>query len=141
MNSLSLPPSKTNMGPISIITIPHADQRYKTVGDWFYEVRDGKETLVIKVSILPSWKYEFLVALHELVEAILCVFNGIGVDQIDAFDKAFEAARVEGNTDEPGDALESPYRPYHCIATGIERIVAALLGVCWKSYETAINSL
>lgn len=129
------------MRPIHIHTIPHTAQRYSTVGDWFYKMIDGQETLVIHVSTMASWKYEFLVALHELVEATLCEFNGIGVDQIDAFDKAFEAKRAAGNTDEPGDDPAAPYRPYHCVATGIERIVAALLGVCWKTYEDHLNSL
>jgi hypothetical protein len=53
---------------IVIETIPHLDQRYKTCGDWFYEGED----LHIKVSDLKDWKKEATIAVHELVEAILC---------------------------------------------------------------------
>ena len=54
---------------------------------------------------------------------------------------AFEKARKKGNEDEPGDDPRAPYVVQHCIATGVERILAALLGVSWKRYEEAINRL
>lgn len=123
---------------VVIETIPHESQRYPTVGDWYYE-EDG--TLRIKVSELSDWRYVTLVALHELCEERMCKQDGVTQAQVDAFDKQFEANRPEGNLDEPGDDTEAPYRKQHGIATGIERIMAAELGVDWNKYAAELESL
>lgn len=123
---------------IIIETIPHEQQRYTTVGDWFYEP-DG--TLRIKVSQLPDHRREVLVAVHELVEVLLCKEQGVSQQDVDEFDLAFEQARLEGNEDEPGDLTDAPYRKQHCFATGIERLLAAELGVDWKAYEEELCAL
>ena len=123
---------------IIIKTIPHQNHRYETVGDWWFN-RDGD--LEVRVSKMGNWRYESLVALHELVEVLLCKHERISTASVDAFDIAFEKKRNAGNTDEPGDDAKSPYRIQHGIATGVERIVAALLGVDWNKYEAKINSL
>ena len=48
--------------------------------------------------------YEFLLALHELVEAMLCAETGVSQAAVDAFDKAYEAKRPPADKDsEPGD--------------------------------------
>lgn len=121
-----------------LFVVPHSLQRYETVGDWEIN-RNGK--LKITVSELGNEKYEKLVALHELVEVILCEAAGITDGQVTDFDKAFEARREEGNTDEPGDDPHSPYRHEHRIATIVEMIVADALGVDWRDYEEKINAL
>jgi hypothetical protein len=123
---------------IVIDTTPHADQRYPTVGDWWVE-DDG--TWHIRVSDMGDWRYELLVALHELVEFAICQHEKVSEQEITAFDVAFEKRRPEGNVDEPGDEPAAPYQREHCIATGVERIVAALLGVKWKEYDEKVNSL
>jgi hypothetical protein len=123
---------------IDIQTIPHHDQRYETVGDWFYSP-DGR--LHIRVSELDNWRFEACIAIHELVECVLCRYTGITEAEVDEFDKAFEANRDEDNTDEPGDDSNAPYRTQHCIATGVERVVAALLNVDWSTYDEAVNAL
>jgi hypothetical protein len=122
---------------ISIQTIDHKNHRYPTVGDWYQ--RDG--VLYIKVSKMADWRYEFLVALHELIEVMLCRHDGVTEKSVDRFDIRFEKNRKKGNEDEPGDDPRAPYVRQHCIATGVERIVAALLGVSWKKYGDAINAL
>lgn len=123
---------------IIIETIPHDQHRYTTVGDWFYEP-DG--TLRIKVSQLSDWRREALIAVHELVEVLLCRHDGVTTEDVDAFDKAFEHAREPGNEDEPGDSPAAPYVNQHCVATGIERILAAALDVQWKPYEQELCDL
>ncbi len=123
---------------IIIESIPHEEHRYTTVGDWFYDA-DG--TLRIKVSKLSDWRYEALVAIHELVEVMLCKQAGITVAETDKFDKEFEAKRTEDNDEEPGDQPEAPYVRQHCIATGIERLLAAELGVNWKPYDKELIDL
>lgn len=76
-----------------------------------------------------------LVAVHELIEMTLCYVSDIPQGIVDEFDLHYEG---EG---EPGDDLNAPYHKQHCIATGIERILAACMGVKWAEYERAINSL
>jgi len=134
---------------IVIETIPHQDQRYPTCGDWFYGP-DG--TLHIKVTQLSDWRHEALIAVHELVEVLCCKHRGISQEQVDAFDMAYEAKRDNKLKDpeypeeakwiltaeEPGDHTDAPYRSEHCAATGVERMLAALMEVPWSLYENEI---
>lgn len=122
---------------IIIEIIPHSEQRYPTCGDW----QDNGEIIKIKVSDSGNWKFNALVAVHELCEVLDCRQWGVTDALVDLFDKDFEASRPEGNTDEPGDSPHAPYRKQHFFATNIERQVAAELEVDWKEYEEAINSL
>lgn len=116
---------------IEIKTIPHEQQRYPTVGDWFY---DG-DKLVINVSDLGSWRKNLLVAIHELVEASLCASRGITQEQVDKFDESFDG---DG---EPGDSPDAPYRREHFFATNIERLLCAELGIDWAEYDQQVEEL
>lgn len=122
---------------IVIETIPHKKQRYPTVGDWYTR----KGVLHIRVSQMSDWRYELLVALHELVEVSLCKHRGITEAETDAFDIAFEKARKPGNEDEPGDDPKAPYRKEHFFATSVERLMAAELNVDWNKYDREIYDL
>lgn len=121
---------------IIIETVPHAAQRYETVGDYW---TDAEGTQHIRVSALGNEDYEFLVALHELVEARLCAKRGITDEAITAFDVAYEAARGADDISEPGDDPAAPYQAEHCIATGIERMICAAIGVKWADYDKAVQ--
>lgn len=123
---------------VKIEIIPHDQQRYPTVGDWFF---DENGDLTIKVSKLSDWRREMLIAVHELAEVLICKQQGITQESVDAFDKEYEANRTEDNLNEPGDEPTAPYVKQHCIATGIERILAAELGVSWKEYEEELEQL
>lgn len=124
-----------NIKKISIEFIPHKEQRYPTIGDWFF--RDNE--LVIRVSDLHNWKYNAAIAVHELVEVLLCASDGVEQLAVDNFDTAFEMNRETGNYDEPGDDPEAPYHRQHGIATGIERVLIAQFGENWKQYEKRVN--
>jgi len=123
---------------VTIETIPHGEHRYATVGDWFFDP-DGN--LTIRVSKLSDWRREMLIAVHELVEVLICKHRGISQESVDRFDKEFEATRHPDNEDEPGDDPAAPYVKEHCIATAVERLLCAELGVSWKEYEAELNSL
>ncbi len=125
------------MRPILIQSIPHANQRYETVGDY---IETGGVTK-ITVSEMPDTRYELLVAIHELIEKTLVDAHGIRVADIDAFDRAFEEARPEGDESEPGDAPNAPYRCEHRFATRIERLLAKALGVDWNIYDRVVVGL
>jgi hypothetical protein len=124
---------------IDVKIIPHNQQRYETVGDWYFNPDNNR--LTIRVSSMRNKLYEFLVAFHEQAEAMLCLERGICEKEITLFDKHFEARRAQGNTDEPGDDPRAPYRKEHFFATSVERLMAAELGVDWRKYEEAVNSL
>jgi hypothetical protein len=119
---------------ISILTQPHTLQRYNTVGDWFTDRNTGQVRIL--VSELGSWRYELLVAVHELIEAFLCMHDEVAEESVTQFDKLFVV-----RDSEPGDSPNAPYQKQHCLATGIERILAACLGVKWIYYEDAIEKL
>ncbi len=124
---------------INIETIPHAEHRYAgTCGDWWF---DDARNLQIRVSDMGNWKYESLVAFHELAEVLLCKDRGITVEEVDAFDKAFEANRQPDDNSEPGDDPTCPCRKEHFFATTVERALSAELGVDWTEYDYAVMAL
>lgn len=123
-------------------SIPHNQHRYITVGDFFYDNDDETKPLHIRVSQMSDPRYEFLVQVHEFIEAHLCRFAGIKEPEIKAFDEAYEAKRpADDLTSEPGFDAMAPYRRQHTIATGIETMLAAELGVDWNAYAKEVESL
>lgn len=123
---------------IRITTIPHAEQRYPTVGD-FLTSADG--TLNVRISEMSDWRREFLVALHELVECMWARHNGVTEADIDAFDIAYEQKRQDGDESEPGNDPACPVYAGHQLATVIERLMAHELGVDWQDYDREVTDL
>jgi|SRR5215469_1558713 len=118
-----------------IEAIHHAGQRYNTVGDWWSPYPNR---LNIRVSALGNEEYEFLIAVHELVEAMLCRFHSIEERDVDAFDKSFQS---HDDISEPGDDPLAPYHREHAFALSIEKLLAQELGVDWDHYEAALAAL
>jgi hypothetical protein len=124
---------------IRIETVPSEEQRYPTIGDYWDEPDGTRE---VRVTDMGDPRYEFLVAVHELVELMLCAERGIAEPEIMAFDVAFEEERdrgLHGPDDEPGDDPRAPYRREHRFAENIERLVAHELGVDWEAYGEAVQ--
>lgn len=119
-------------------TIPHEHHRYPTVGDYWYPTPEQME---VRVSDMQNENYEFLVLIHELIEAHLCRQRGISERSITDFDVQFEIARAYDNIDEPGDSPDAPYQKEHQFATKIERQVAEELGVDWEAYDNTVVNL
>jgi hypothetical protein len=127
---------------IDVKVVPHKEQRYETVGDWVFNADNSR--LTIRVSDMGNWKYNMLVALHEQIEALLCLDRKINEKEITKFDIIYEAKRAQGYIDfqgEPGDHKDAPYRKEHFCATTIERQLAAELGVDWEEYDEAVMAL
>ena len=124
---------------ISIKTIPHELQRYDTCGDWVWTDAGDLE---ITVSSTNNWKYEALVAVHELIEVLLCHDRGISQQVVDDFDMSYERDIEEfGYDDEPGNEKDAPYHKEHKVATKVEKILAKELKVNWKEYDDHLNNL
>jgi len=117
---------------ISVITVPHNQQQYDTVGNWSIE---NEMDWVVSVSRMSDWRHEFLVAVHEIIEMGLCKHAGVTTDEVTRFDSQFQG---EG---EPGDDPKAPYVKQHNIATAVERILAGMLDIKWTEYEDAIRKL
>jgi hypothetical protein len=117
---------------VTIDLVEHTEQRYDTVGDW--EVTPGN-TLKISVSHLGNHNMQVLVAVHELVEAILCFHRGVLPADVDKFDINFDGKG------EPGDDPQAPYHREHVFATQVEQMLAQELGVDWDVYERRIDAL
>jgi hypothetical protein len=114
---------------ITITTIPKESHRYDTVGDW--QIKNGN--IDIKVTDLKDVDYNFLLGLHELIEAYLCQRYGVTDEQVTAWDKAHPDI-------EPGDHPGAPYFEQHMFATKIEKLVAKRLNVKWKDYGKAVEN-
>ena len=114
---------------IGIQFVPGALQRYATVGDWYYEPNGD---LTIKVSNddadFPTHDVQILVALHELVEVLLCRKRGITQAQVDEWDFGKAEYAAEYGL-ELGDMEGAPYRKEHRFAMLIEHLMAHEMGV------------
>src|SRR6266496_3210353 len=120
----------------TIVDIKHDQQRYNTIGDWIY---DDKGNLLITVSRMNNWKYEFLIAFHEQIESALCKARGISQEDVDNFDMEFESRRQDGDFSEPGDSQLAPYHKEHMIASVMERAMAIELDVEWEEYDKTVS--
>jgi hypothetical protein len=103
--------------------IPHAEQRYDTLGDYWTD-KDG--TLQFRVSDLGDWRYNFSVLLHEFVEFHLLLHKGVPEPDVLAFDLAVEPGSKYA--DDPGFDPKAPYHLEHVLADTLERLISIPLG-------------
>lgn len=106
------------------------EMRYRTVGDWF---DSGDGALTIEVADTGNWKYNILVAIHELCEVVQCVDKGITQKSVDKFDFAHQ------DDEDPGSHPKAPYHDQHMNAMGIEMLLSVALGLKWRSYEECLD--
>lgn len=91
----------------------------------------------------------FLVAVHEWIECHLAMRRGVTVQQVDDFDIAYEKAHRKGGTlegerldeSEPGDDPKCPVFKEHGLATGIETILCAEMGIPWSVHNSTVEAL
>ena len=128
---------------IQIELIPQSQHRYEgTVGDWWIDA-DG--VLQIRASEMENRLHSTLVALHEVVEALVVGIQKTRqlsvpqwlVESVDVFDKQY----IEDEEDEPGYSADAPYYEAHMIASTIEHLVAMLLKIDYNIYESAVDSI
>ena len=129
------------MKTIIIKSIPHAQQEYPTVGNYWIDFLGRRQ---IAVSSMKDWRYELLVAVHELIEVSLVEKRSISERKITEFDIKFEEERAKGKhtkTAEPGDDKKAPYYKEHQFATKVEKMLAKELGVNWAYYDKYVGEL
>lgn len=129
---------------ITVDAIPHNRQRYPTWGDW--KTNLSTRQLAVKMSSLSDWRYLYLGAIHEIVEATVCMHKKITQNMVDKFDFDYEARRVMGKertmcgcpiTNDPGSDVHAPYFDAHEFAEEVEYKLAKLLDVDRKVYNAA----
>lgn len=133
------PPSLEAVKTVTIKTIPHDKHRYPTVGDWLWNPETGE--LVVLVSKTDDWREAMAVGVHEVVEALCCVQDGVNPLRVDSFDIDYEEHRKPGDDSEPGDDPIAPYYSQHQTATNMEHILATALGLHWDSYNENLGDL
>jgi len=138
----------------NIKIIPNASQRYETVGDYwekhqqlieirvsdFTEVCASSEAGTVFVNseaVKKAESFEFLVAIHELVEAFLARRDGIDFKKIDEFD--LKHVLSEQAESEPGEQEDCPYKEQHIKATLVEQYLAQIIAVNWEEYSEAVQ--
>lgn len=102
-------------------------------GDW----RVVDDELHIAVAAETMDDEAFLIALHEMIEAKLCLKHGVDQAAVDRFDEKFEVERnlrLHSDDAEPGDDPRAPYRKEHRAAMLVEHLTAQFLGL--DSYGT-----
>lgn len=146
-----------------VYTTPASAMRYPTVGDWQMREDPEAQAYVGEVTVAdlsdpqhPAdsrvGHWNFLVALHELVEMYLCCVRRVPEATVDAFDLAWPTVRPRpplppGDEDcrcppadrdlavracaaeEPGLCRHCPYRAAHEDAMAVEELVARQLGL------------
>ena len=112
--------------------VNHKEQRYATAGDWLFDA-DG--SIIVRVSDTGNWLDAMLVAVHEIVEVILCEVNGVKLEDVDAFDMAFSG---DG---EPGEHPNAPYFNEHATANIVEQLVALQARQKFHEYAARIDAL
>jgi hypothetical protein len=123
---------------ISVVLIPHVEQRYPTCGDWTYD----KEGLKVSVSDCSDPRVDACIAVHEIVEALICKFKGVTQQMVDRFDMEYEEERKMGRVNgEPGDDRDAPYYSAHQVATAVERLLAREIYLNWEEYEKKVGNL
>lgn len=96
---------------------------------------------------MGDWRYEALVAVHELAE-VLQLINKAGTttfgptqEAVDNFDIGYERDREAGKHPadaEPGNDPTAPYHQEHQMATMIEVGLATAMGVDWTEYGAKV---
>lgn len=117
------------------IVIETGTPRNEQAGDWYEDEDTGD--IHITTTDMPRASV-IAIAVHELVEWLLCEDAGITDQQVTIFDAQFESERVAGlhkEKDEAGDDTRSPYRDQHEAATFAERAVCAALNLWWEKHE------
>jgi hypothetical protein len=121
--------------------IQHDEQRYNTVGDWYFsksananslKMDNSGSVLVLTISMYPTWQFSSYTGFHELAEALLCSAAGVTPQIVDTFDLNYTG---DG---EPGDDPSAPYHVQHTFASLIEEEMCDIVSgpnAFWGKYE------
>lgn len=116
------------MKKVVMQSLPFEKMRYETYGDY----HESNGAVRIDVVKQDNPLYEWLIAIHELVEYVLVKARKISISQIEEFDQTCQST-------DPGDDTAAPYYHEHQVATIVEKIVCNELGIKWHDYTKEIQ--
>lgn len=119
------------------ITIQQGSPRNSQCGDW---AEDEYGDIYITISPMARDSY-VAVAIHEIIEKLLCDRARVEDGAVTKFDYKFERERAMGlqyEDAEAGDDHRAPYREQHQAATFVERAVCGALGLTWEEHSSNI---
>jgi hypothetical protein len=127
---------------IIIETVENSELRYATLGDWFYNPADKSYHIHVArfaeleetEGLTYSQQYEWLIALHEIVELYMCLSNGVSQEDVDKFDMG-----IGNGLQEPGNDTSAPYYEEHQTAMSVEILLAQTNGLSIRDYEEVCN--
>lgn len=123
---------------IHIEVIPPEQMRPEVDGaDWFWD-KDGH--LQVRICPMSDPRMEIALALHEVFEALLCHHDGVTQKQVDEFDRHYDLVHPNETDCEAGDDPKAPYKVQHSLATAVERIYTAHVGLDWRTYDDELNA-
>jgi len=107
--------------------------RYCDAGDYQFVCKKCGNVLQILVADTGNQDYNFLVAIHELIESYLLNKRGVDFKVVDRWDIEHQ------DSPEPGRLKGCPYRKEHLFATKIEKVIAKHLKVNWEKYDNDLE--
>jgi hypothetical protein len=127
-------PNKNRLTKIVVNVVDQSDQRYDTLGDWQVIPDDVAKTTTISilVSKQKDERSTFAVAIHELVEAVACYFNGVTQQAVDDYD--LEQLGAFGVADS-----HAPYFHEHNAAITCEAAFCASVALSFEAHELALE--
>lgn len=117
---------------IIIKLIDPASQRYSECGDWFFDAEDN--TVTVFVTRMEDWRSELAVAIHEAMEAVMCIADEVDQTDVDFHDKQFYKDHHDDDM-QAGDDPKAPYFLQHVAATFVEKETVSQLKLDWKRHE------
>jgi hypothetical protein len=129
---------------MKICIIDPSSQIYTTVGYWIFTEPNNTGELIIEVSKMTDWRFEWAVIGHELIEAMFCWLFGITTEECDKFDGRCEREFASGDrckSIEPGFDKECPYRIGHILGAAWEYAWIHLSLASWSEYDEECNRL
>jgi hypothetical protein len=122
-----------------MVVLPHRMLRtYPDCGDWFLN-KDGTPAMVCAADTGNDWS-NLAILLHEWIESLWCWQNGVTEAEVNEFDRKWFEDHADSE-EEPGYAVNCPYRIGHLIAEKFEREFLMQFGRMWIHHEESVNAL
>ena len=122
---------------IRIKVIPHSEQKYDTVGD-YWQTKNGNWEMRIS-EMTPE--YELAVIEHELAEMVRTIRDGVKWSDVDKFDTETVYLVDPDNISDPGLSRKAPYHKQHMLSDKIERLIIKQDGGTWEDYNDYLDKM
>jgi hypothetical protein len=116
---------------IHMAIVPKGCMRPQYQDGWGDYWIDEKGVLQIRAVEMPDLMYSHYILLHEYLEAVRCIRDGISLESIERFDA------LHSDHDDPGTLPDAPYRAQHMASMMLEMVACLQDGYTWDEYDNA----